>query len=592
MVASEKKASAPPNHPCTSTAQNIKETLESIVVAFVLAFVFRAFIVEAFVIPTGSMAITLYGEQVTSTCSTCGYEYARGITQGDAVSVRSNPAYAIALRCPNCDTLVDQVPPPRIARPDSGDRILVHKWPFDIGGKLLGPKRWDVTVFKDPRDGDTNYIKRLVGLPGEILEIIDGDIYAAPFDVLRKEAPDLLEEFDQLRREVCHLRQSPEQWDWHYWQSRYDALNERLLPYLEIQRKTPEAQKSLWFNVYNHDYLPNYQRFASQPTAWVSWEPVGPAGSLAAEAWNTTQREITFESDSHEPLAIQFTGKPIDDYCAYNYRAQMNQSHHTLNPVGDLRLRFSWFPEAGLGSISLEMSRDPHRFVVEIAVDGTIRIDRHHPSLPGGRERFAEMKRTPFASGKAVQIELINVDYRLSLLIDGEAVVATDYPNDLPAILKRQKIGGPPPQPSLVRISAQQLRCRFRHLILERDEYYRATTQNEPWTRDPKTGQQKNNPYCRWPGWGTWGCPIMLRDGTAREYYMLGDNSPASKDSRLWWEVGPHLHPMGDEYQVGTVPEDQLIGKAFFVYWPAGYRPSWSPGIGLIPNVGRMRWIR
>ena len=66
-----------------STVENIKDTLESIVVAFILAFIFRAFIVEAFVIPTGSMAVTLYGNQVTNTCSTCGYEYARGIDQNE-----------------------------------------------------------------------------------------------------------------------------------------------------------------------------------------------------------------------------------------------------------------------------------------------------------------------------------------------------------------------------------------------------------------------------------------------------------------------------------------------------------------------------
>ena len=56
-----------------TTVQSVRDTLESIVVAFILAFVFRAFIVEAFVIPTGSMAPTLYGAQLTQTCSNCGY---------------------------------------------------------------------------------------------------------------------------------------------------------------------------------------------------------------------------------------------------------------------------------------------------------------------------------------------------------------------------------------------------------------------------------------------------------------------------------------------------------------------------------------
>src|SRR6478672_4954504 len=108
-------------------AESVKDTLESIVVAFILAFVFRAFIVEAFVIPTGSMAPTLYGNHLTKTCSTCGFEYALGITE------HMGP-YPIKLRCPNCDTFFDQFAGNEIMHPDSGDRILVHKWPFDIGG--------------------------------------------------------------------------------------------------------------------------------------------------------------------------------------------------------------------------------------------------------------------------------------------------------------------------------------------------------------------------------------------------------------------------------------------------------------------------
>ena len=52
---------------------NIKDTIESILVAFILAFIFRAFVVEAFVIPTGSMANTLYGYHKETTCEKCGY---------------------------------------------------------------------------------------------------------------------------------------------------------------------------------------------------------------------------------------------------------------------------------------------------------------------------------------------------------------------------------------------------------------------------------------------------------------------------------------------------------------------------------------
>src|SRR5690606_7866469 len=60
----------------------------------------------------------------------------------------------------------------------SGDRILVGKFVYDF----TSPKRWDVIVFKYPGDTKMNYIKRLIGLPGEEVNIRYGDIYTRPID--------------------------------------------------------------------------------------------------------------------------------------------------------------------------------------------------------------------------------------------------------------------------------------------------------------------------------------------------------------------------------------------------------------------------
>src|SRR5918992_1504355 len=85
---------------------SVKETVESILVAFILAFIFRAFIVEAFVIPTGSMAPTLLGAHMRFRCDDCAYRFDvnfTGRSVGDDVdipSVATNRTYSVI--CPNC----------------------------------------------------------------------------------------------------------------------------------------------------------------------------------------------------------------------------------------------------------------------------------------------------------------------------------------------------------------------------------------------------------------------------------------------------------------------------------------------------------
>ena len=72
-----------------------------------------------------------------------------------------------------------------------GDRLFVtkysygysnHSFPFSpniFSGRILSsqPKIGDVVVFKTPTDNRTDYIKRLIGLPGDEIQFIDGDLY-------------------------------------------------------------------------------------------------------------------------------------------------------------------------------------------------------------------------------------------------------------------------------------------------------------------------------------------------------------------------------------------------------------------------------
>src|SRR5687767_15967688 len=52
-----------------------RETIESIAMAVILALLFRGFVAEAFVIPTGSMAPTLKGRHKDVDCPKCNYRY-------------------------------------------------------------------------------------------------------------------------------------------------------------------------------------------------------------------------------------------------------------------------------------------------------------------------------------------------------------------------------------------------------------------------------------------------------------------------------------------------------------------------------------
>ena len=155
----------------------VKETVESILVAFILAFVFRAFVVEAFVIPTGSMATTLLGAHTRFHCPDCGYTFDLNYSAPQTGEDEEAPVPATAgpittpVYCPNCGF---QMPPEQTANPpvDYGDRILVLKYLYLVSH----PKRWDVVVFKAPPTPTQNYIKRLTGLPGETIMILDGDV--------------------------------------------------------------------------------------------------------------------------------------------------------------------------------------------------------------------------------------------------------------------------------------------------------------------------------------------------------------------------------------------------------------------------------
>lgn len=125
------------------------ETVQTVIIAIVIALGVRTFAYEPFNIPSGSMKETLLvGDYLFVSKFSYGYS-----------------KYSLPLSLPVID-----------------DRIFFTE-----------PKRGDVTVFKLPSDPSTDYIKRIVGLPGDRVQVINGLLHINGEPVKRERVEDFIE---------------------------------------------------------------------------------------------------------------------------------------------------------------------------------------------------------------------------------------------------------------------------------------------------------------------------------------------------------------------------------------------------------------
>ena len=113
-----------------------REYIEALIIALALALLIRTFIIQAFKIPTGSMEPTLL--------------------VGDHLLVSK---FSYSMHIPN------EVP-----------FTSIQLFP-DYHFFSSVPERGDIVVFKYPKDETKDYIKRVVGLPGETIQIIRQNVY-------------------------------------------------------------------------------------------------------------------------------------------------------------------------------------------------------------------------------------------------------------------------------------------------------------------------------------------------------------------------------------------------------------------------------
>ncbi len=431
-----------------------REVVECIVIAGILAFVLRTFVVEAFKIPTKSMEPTLVGDE------------------------------------------------------SFGDRIIAAKWAYrSFGVKDAKPDRWEVAVFlyHDGPDSTKNYIKRCVGLPNERIAIYRGDLYV-------------------------------------------DGL---------IQHKPRKLQETLWHNVYEDD-------FESYDADGLS--DAGPFPWKLSTGWRAEAGKLVVDTDrksrivyTRPILNLYVPPRPYDmvcPNCETAFTGWLDTAHNRIKcpgcalrienagadavpdsraqksvygvgqerPVGDIRLSFDLQFDKPGGTVSVLITKDSRTYTLTLPLgEGTARLR--------GEPRVSKSQAVKLEADRKHRVAFAHWDQGFAVWIDGRELteMACDYrrPGS-----ERYPISTADRRNSAVAIEAENAAATIDNIRIERDIHYLAYV-DENSAMHSADGAAV---YQLGPG----------------QYWMMGDNSPASRDSRMW----------------GVLREDDLVGRALFIWWP------------------------
>ncbi|MBI4618205.1 MAG: signal peptidase I [Planctomycetes bacterium] len=385
----KKKKEKPPFHLW------LKENVEAFFFAVILVLLVRYFSVEAFQIPTGSMRPTLIGAET------------------------------------------------------NGDRILVQKHIYNF----RSPERWEVVVFKYPLNRAKNFIKRLIGKGGERIAIQCGDIFV---DGVAAEKPE-------------------------------------------------SVQKALWVRVYGEGSRPP-PRGATKPALSGEREDLGDGGIEIDRLETDRGPELPVVSIQADLVLANVQG---------------DQRAPIIDAVPDVRLSMKLRVDEGEGGVrfvlqskhlrdkeyDLDSRRETRiRYVFDLEVDGGDDESRlsceRAPADEGPWKEAAEPITSSFllAREREYQVEVVRLDGRAWLAVDGERVLSVEGPvryEDAPPTCRACEVGFAPYR---AKIEASEL-------ALDRDNY---------WTNTGllSRGQEIEIPRGR--------------------YLFLGDNSTSSHDGRLW----------------------------------------------------------
>ncbi|MCA9048488.1 MAG: hypothetical protein KDA89_07150 [Planctomycetaceae bacterium] len=578
----------------------------------IAVIVLRGFFLEGYLISTGSMAPGLVGFHKRVECPTCGFSFAFGVrfdesAEGTDASAADTDGFAT---CPNCGQANIRVEPIPV---NHGDQLLVHKGVFDF----RRPRRWEHVVFSNPANPGEAYVKRVTGLPGESLQILNGDLYIEG-QIARK---DYAVQRD-MRIELFDLNHLSSSDDWQMpWNpsGHWKIIGNRLL----CDNRNPGASES------DDPQTPSAGPSDNAPAeignvgesalVWKYWRVSG-GGHVTESALATDAAADDFRSILQEfrrrvlPWTVQLEFdedrrvmrlrgvmpyQMQQDLMRYSQTDELRHAVYRLAALSHLapvtdrygynsRVASPEFPVTDLMvEAVLHWDETPERIEVSIPVAESVYRLEVHPE--GGRVRLRadgesvavrdavlppDLQKS-IRERRLLKVEASNFDHRVLAAVNDHPIFAeldlpsavadrsattnsstTDFSTPLVNPAARSSAeSGPSP------LSRQQFVLRMvggvvtmESLKMYRDVYYtpgrRLHGVNEPFVVE------------------------------ADSYFVQGDNSPVSSDSRNW--------------ETACVPHRLLVGKPFVVHLPS--RPGRVSVAGKelpirIPDFDRVRYI-
>ena len=287
-----------------------RETMEMVVFAIVMALGLKVFALEAYQIPTGSMMPTLMGTDL--------WDEDRQVPNG-------------AIH----------------------DRVLVDK----VSWWVRDPQRWEVVVFRYPLLAHQNYVKRLIGLPGEDVFIRHGDIWTRQGEG---------EEF-------------------------------------KIARKPNRLQESIWKRA-----LPAPGRLKTG-SPWVGWDTAGQVPNAEGELALAPGRAVRTASSIHDEYRHGFQ-EAIARRIPVTGHGQL--SRHV---VSDLRTIATLTPAPDAGPLRIKIQAGPWPFTLTMDQSREVSVSLAMPDGTIAEQDF------DFSFGEPLELDLAFWDHRLRLQLEGSS---------------------------------------------------------------------------------------------------------------------------------------------------------------------------